>query len=92
LAQFIGMLSSATAKSWTRRTVATLGVLTSGAAARGPARLYTWATSDSTVVSVAAIDSIDAVITGLRPGRAAVTPSYAAGGDRLTSVQVTVVP
>jgi hypothetical protein len=57
-----------------------------------PPRAYWWNTSDSTVVAVTPIDSIRARITGLRTGKATVTPEYRAGGDRLSSVDVTVVP
>lgn len=59
-----------------------------------PARLYVWTSSDSTIASVAALDSIHAEIRGVRPGRAVITPAYLNpdGGDLLEPVRVTVVP
>lgn len=57
-----------------------------------PAHQYVWNVSDSSVVKVAPIDSVHARITGLRSGRATVTPVYAAGGDALSAIAVTVVP
>jgi hypothetical protein len=55
-------------------------------------RQYLWDISDSSVVTVAPLDSIHARITGMRIGRAVVTPKYRTGGDPLSSVSVTVVP
>ena len=63
-----------------------------GAPEHPPPRQYIWASSDSSVVLVVPIDSMFARITGLRPGRAMVTPRYQSGGDALSPVNITVVP
>jgi hypothetical protein len=57
-----------------------------------PARDYVWTVSDSSAVAVAALDAIQARITGLHAGTAVVTPVYRAGGGALLPVRVTVVP
>ena len=57
-----------------------------------PPRQYLWLISDSSVVSVSPIDSIQARITGLRVGRAVVTPRYVIGGDMIAAATITVVP
>lgn len=53
---------------------------------------FAWQASDSTIVSVTALDSIHGRIQGLRPGHAVVTPIYRDGRPAPTPALVTVVP
>lgn len=57
-----------------------------------PPRNFVWTSSNETVATVVAIDSIHASIVGRSPGTATVTPSYVSDGGQLRAVQVTVVP
>ncbi len=59
---------------------------------RRPRRQYGWQVSDSTVATVAAVDSMTAKVTGMSVGSATVQPFYLYGGNSLLDMRVTVIP
>lgn len=72
-------------------TIAIAGAAYGGCETGPPPPDFVWV-ADSTVVSVAPIDSIHARIQGLRPGKTTVTPTYRTAHDEPSAVTVTVVP
>lgn len=60
-------------------TIAIAGATWGGCETGPPPPDFVWKSSDSSVVSVVAFDSIHARIQGLRPGKAIVTPTYRSG-------------
>ena len=73
-------------------TIAIAGATWGGCEDGPPPPDFVWKASDSSIVSVTALDSIHARIRGLRPGVAIVTPAYRSGRLAPPAVTVTVVP
>jgi hypothetical protein len=73
-------------------TIAIAGATWGGCETGPPPPDFVWRASDSTVVSVLALDSVHARIQGLRPGKSFVTPTYRSGRASPPPVTVTVVP
>jgi hypothetical protein len=73
-------------------TIAIAGATWGGCEAGPPPPDFVWKTSDSTVVSVAPLDSVHARLQGRGPGKATVTPIYRSGREAPSPVTVTVVP